>query len=161
MEKLRKKYASKFATAKDRIRTAEERVDRERSQARDSMMQSVVSIGTSVLSAMMGRKLASVSNVSRAGSAAKSVGRASKQRSDIGRAEENVEAMQEKLANLEAEFDEALEELKEEYAPEALELEELPLRPRKSDIAVETLALVWAPWIVDSDGIAEPGYTLT
>ena len=43
--------------------------------------------------------------------------------------------------------------------PASFELTEVPVAPRKSDIAVEHLALAWTPWRVDSTGIAEPLFT--
>ena len=38
----------------------------------------------------------------------------------------------------------------------ALELEEKRIRPLKSDIAVGRVALLWRPWVVGGDGVAEP-----
>lgn len=160
LEKLKSTYGSKRNTLVDRLRRAEERVDREKSQASSAVLSSAISIGTTLLGALTGRKMLSRTNVSKAGTAMRSVTRAGQQRSDISRAEENVEAIEEKIAALDAEFEQEAERVKREFRPDALELEELPVRPRKSDIAVEPVALVWAPWTVDRDGIAEPAYTL-
>ena len=90
----------------------------------------------------------------------RSVGRAAQQRSDIGRAEEKLEDLKEKLEQLEEEFQEDVEELEEKYHVDELELEELSVRPRKTDIEVDKVALLWTPWRVDSSGIAEPLYEL-
>ena len=88
----------------------------------------------------------------------KSVGRTAKERGDIGRAEEQLEAAQQKLADLEAQLEEDLDELEEKLDPANFELEDLSVRPRKSDIQIQRVALVWTPWHVDSSGIAEPIY---
>ena len=158
VEKLRKKCASKLSTVKGQLKRAEERVDREQSQYRSSQFQTAISFGQSILGAMMGRKLTSTTNVTRAGTAMRSAGRSMRERTDIGRAEENVEALQEKLEELEAEAQEEIDKIKESIRVDEMEFEQLEIRPRKTDLAVEKIALVWLPWRVDSSGIAEPAF---
>ena len=41
---------------------------------------------------------------------------------------------------------------------DSLELEEDQVRPRKSDLTVSDIQLVWVPWAVDANGIAEPAF---
>ena len=67
-----------------------------------------------------------------------------------------VKVVQERLYQLEMEFEEEMAKLTESYAPEDLELTEVLIRPRKSDIFISPLSLVWSPWKVGVDGIAEP-----
>jgi len=160
LEKLRARHASKLETLQGQIKTAQERVSREKAQSRESMLSSAVSIGTTVLGAMFGRKMLSKTNISKAGTAMRSVGRATTQHSDIARAEAKLKDLQEELQAMEKAFTEELAQVKQNFHPDQLELEELSVKPRKSDIAVEEVALAWAPWIVDADGIAEPGYVL-
>lgn len=38
------------------------------------------------------------------------------------------------------------------------ELEEVTVRPRKTDIEASRPALVWTPWRVDAEGIAERAF---
>ncbi|MCA9269460.1 MAG: hypothetical protein KDA41_13355, partial [Planctomycetales bacterium] len=160
MEKLRAKYAAKIASLEGKLRTAEERVDREKAQSRESMIGSAVSIGTTLIGAMFGRKLASRTNVSKAGTAFRSIGRAATQHSDIARAEQKKEDVQQEIDELEKEFAASLEQVKAQFQPESLELEELSVTPRKSDITVSDVALAWAPWIVDSADMGQPAYML-
>ena len=51
---------------------------------------------------------------------------------------------------------EQVEALRELPDPAALELEEIPIRPRKSDIAVSRLALAWTPWERTENGVPGP-----
>lgn len=66
----------------------------------------------------------------------------------------------EKLYQMEEEFQEEMDKIKDAYSPEDLELEEIVIRPRKSDIFVTPLSLVWSPWREGMDGIAEPHYRI-
>ena len=158
VEKLRTRYASKLATAKDRLQRAEQAVEREKSQYHKSALDTAVSFGSTVLGALFGRKLSSRTNVSKASTSVRSLGRTAEQRGDIARAIEDHEEAQRKLMELEEEFTEETQALEAEYDVENLELEELSVKPRKSDIGVQRVALAWTPWRVDASGIAEPVY---
>ncbi|MGH0032173.1 MAG: helicase HerA domain-containing protein [Myxococcota bacterium] len=156
VEKLRKRYAPKLLRLKDQIERAEVRVEKEREQYEEKKFQSALSIGATVLGAVFGRKLGSVGNVGRATTAARGVGRARREKGDISRAEEKVETLRERLEALEAEFQEDLAELEAGPSAEELELDEVRVAPRKSDLDVEPVQLVWTPWQVAVDGTAEP-----
>ncbi len=158
VEKLKKRYEAKFATLADQKRRAEQRVDREKSQYRQHQMQTAISFGTSILGALFGRKLASTTNVTRAASAMKGVGRSLEQRSDVGRAEESTEQIDEKISKLEAEFQEETAKIEHKSAADKLPVEEVPVQPRKTDIAIGTVCLLWTPWHVGVDGISERGF---
>jgi uncharacterized coiled-coil protein SlyX len=161
VEKLRKKFASKAETLKTRILSAEAAVEREKSQAKRAALDTAISFGSTLLGAVLGRKMLSSTSVTRASTSMRSAGRAAEQRGDIGRAEEKLEDLQEKLQQLEEEFQEDVEELEEKYHVDQLEFEELSVRPRKTDIEVDKVALLWTPWRVDASGIAEPLYELS
>jgi hypothetical protein len=158
VEKLRKRYAPKLARLQERIRKAEQSVERERSQYQQQKLQSALSVGATLLGALLGRKVGSVGNVGRATTAARGMGRAARERGDIARAQESHEALQQALGALEAEFEEALGQLREGTALAETECEELLIRPRKTDLSIERVALAWTPWRVKADGIAEPAY---
>ena len=38
-------------------------------------------------------------------------------------------------------------------------IEDIEVRSRKADIVVETLGLVWTPWVRDVDGLVTPAFT--
>ena len=158
MEKLRTKYASKFDTLKNRIRTAEERVTRQESQYSDKKLSTFLSLGTTIFGALMGRKVASATNVRKASTAARNMGRAAKEHGDIGRAKEALEIQQQKYADLEDQFQQELDQLAEPIHPEDLEIDEYPVRPRKSDLMVNEVSFAWLPWSVDATGISQPLY---
>ncbi|QDU12623.1 AAA-like domain protein [Gimesia maris] len=160
LEKLRAKYASKFDTIKNRIRTAEERVAREESQYSDKKMSTFLSIGTTIFGAIMGRKIASATNVRKASTAARNVGRTAKEHDDIGRAKEALEIQNQKFTDLEDKFQQEIDELEEPIRPEDLEIEAYPVRPRKSDLMVNEVSFAWLPWSVDATGISQPLYRL-
>ncbi|MEM9410431.1 MAG: DUF87 domain-containing protein [Planctomycetota bacterium] len=153
MAKLRKKYQSKFQTLKDRIRRAEDKVEREEEQYQQSRTSSIISIGQTIMGAVLGRRTSRS-----AGTSIRSYGRAGKEKADIQRAKDSLEDLTVRYEDLESEFNVSLEELEDKIHVDSLEFEELTLAPRKSDLSVEEFCVCWLPWKVDSTGIAEPVY---
>lgn len=156
IEKLKKKYASKLRTLEKRIEKAHQKVDVETQQYKQSRLDSVLTIGSSIFGALLGRKTVSRTNVSKASTSMKSVGRAAKQRSDIDRAKETVATLQQDYEDLEKAFEEEANELREQYSVDALEFDELTLAPKKTDISIREFGVAWLPWKIDTSGIAEP-----
>ncbi len=157
VEKLKAKFAPKFAALQERIRRAEQRIEKEKSQASSQTLQAAMQFGTSILGAMFGRKLASTTNVTRASSTIRSASRAAEQRQDVAQANENLESLQQQLAELNDSFEAETLKIQDGCSSDSLVFDEVLVRPKKADISVTKLALVWVPWLVSADGIATPG----
>jgi len=140
VEDMRAKYAAKIRSAQEKVRKAQLAVDREKEQANQSKMQTAVSFGTTLLGAFTG-KLISSSNISRAGTALKGVTRSMQQSGDIERAEDTLEAYRAALQDLEMELESEIADM--EALSADFELEEILIRPKKSDIVVHVLGILW------------------
>jgi hypothetical protein len=156
LEKLRKKYAPKLATLQDRLRRAQAAVDREKSQASQQTLQTALNFGTTLLGALFGRKMASTSNVTRAATSMRSASKIAKERADVGHAQESAEAVLQQQAAVEEELAAETERLRETLDDANLEVQEMPVPPRKSDMVIDKVALVWVPWIIDANGLSQP-----
>jgi hypothetical protein len=144
VDALRRKYATRLKTLQDRQRRAEQRLEREKSQASSETMSSALSVGGSLLGALFGGGRRS-STVSSAARAARSVGRIGKERGDVANAEAELESVSEQYAALEAELQEQADALEGQFDPATVPVETVGVRPRKTDIAVSDVALVWRP----------------
>jgi hypothetical protein len=145
VEKLRQKYDARIGRIEKRIATAEERVSREESQYEEQRMASVLDVGSTLLGSLFGRKRVSRSTISGVSRAARRFSRAGKEKDDIGFAKEKLQVLTEDLAEIEARLEEELNELRDAYEVDLLDLETLELPPRKSDIGIEQIALAWQP----------------
>ena len=157
VEKLRKKYASKIKSAVERVRKAEQKIEKETEQYKNRKRSTLISIGTTVLGAFLGRKASSITG---AGTAIRGAGSAAKEKSDIARAEEDLVALKEKYEELEALLQADIDKIEERLTPETIPLSQLEVRPRKTDIVVYSFGLAWTPWQLDQAGIAEPLFDL-
>jgi len=143
--RLREKYAPKIAALAERIRRAEQAVGREQEQARQQQLQTAVSVGATILGAFMGRRAVSATTLGRATTAARGAGRTAKEAQDITRARETVEALRGHLAALEAQFETEAGAIADGTGAQAEALESLRLKPKRGQIAVSLVSLVWAP----------------
>ena len=156
VEKLRQKYAGKFTQLEERKRRAEQAVAREAEEAKDQKYQTAISFGATLLSSFMGRKRGSM--LGRATTTARGVSRTMRQSDDVGRAEENVAAISQQLAELEADFRAGAETLERSFDPTTEQLDTVSLKPTKANINVKLLTLIWAPYWHDAQGAARPAW---
>jgi len=156
VEALRVKYSPKLATLQERKRRAEQAVEREKEQARQQGVQAALSIGATILGAFTGRKVKS--SVSSASTAMGRVSRAAGQRGDVGRAEDTVESIDKMIQDLEAEFKAQADELAARIDPATETLETISIRPKKSDIQVQAIALAWAPYWQNEQGVLDQAW---
>ena len=152
-DSLRQKYAPKIAALQDRIRRAGQMVERQQAESRASQMQAAISVGASILGAFLGRKTISATNIGRATTAIRGASRAIKESKDVGQAEENVSVLQQQLADLEGQFKMETDALAVATDPLNEKLETVSLKPTKSNIAVNLVALAWTPHWQDGKGV--------
>jgi hypothetical protein len=84
-------------------------------------------------------------------------GRTMKDMKDVGMAQDNVAALQQQLADLEAQFKSETDSLSGSDPPTE-PLETIPLRPAKSNISLKLVALAWLPYWRDSTENLLPAY---
>ncbi len=140
MDKLKKKYSPKYATLDERIRKAEITKEKEQDQARSQRYQTAMTMGTSFLGAMMGRKVSTA-----ASRTTKQMGRSSKEKQDVEYAKENLEALKDQRDKLEAEFQADVKALGARIDPLTEKLEAISIKPTKTNVSTKLLALVWDP----------------
>ena len=158
VEALRKKYAPKMTTLQERIRRAKQAVERESEQAKQQNIQTAISFGATLLNAFTGRKLGGRSTLGRATTAARGVSRSMNERQDVARATDTVEALQAQLDDLQKQFDAESAELAARIDPATEQLESLVIKPKKTDITVQLVGLVWMPSWRDSQGNLTPAW---
>jgi len=151
-EMLRQKYAPKQQALQERRRRAEQAVGRESEQATQQGIQTAISVGATILGAFLGRKTISASTIGRATTAARGAGRVLKETQDVGRAKETVAAIDEQIAELDAQFKAEADALGARTDPLTEPLETITLRPTRPNIAVRLVALAWAPYWRDPAG---------
>jgi hypothetical protein len=144
VDTLRRKYATRLTALADRQRRAEQKVAAEKEQASSTTMASALSVGGSLLGALFGGGRRA-SSLGRAASAARGVSRIGKERTDVAHAEADLAALRERYEALETELEQEVAALETSLDPATIAIESAAIKPRKSDIEVSDVALVWRP----------------
>ena len=158
IEKLRQRYAPKFAALEEKRRRAEQAVAREAEQSKNQKVQTAISFGATLLSSFIGRKAVSWSTLGRATTAARGVSRSMKEADDVSRAQETVEAVAQQAADLETEFKNETASLEKSLDPQTEQFEKISLKPTKANIGVKFVTLTWAPHWQNSQGDLSPAW---
>lgn len=155
IDKIRAKYAAKLTTLQDRLRRAEQAVEREREQSRAQSFDTMMNVGVGVFGALFGRKRLTTA----VRGAARGASRMGRQSGDVGRAEENLMAVQQQLYDLQAqmEHDIAVFGTRTDAANEPLEI--ILVKPKKTNIQVSLLTLAWAPYRRNAAGGLQPAWS--
>ncbi len=106
IEALRAEYAPKIHRAEEKARHATQVVEREQGQMQNAGLQTAVSAGATILTAIFGRKKLSYSTIGRGTTTVRGAARAMQQREDVQHAKENLAAAQQELDDLNAQLEE-------------------------------------------------------
>ncbi len=158
VEKIRKKYGSRFVTLKDRLMRARQAVEREAEQSKSRKVQTVISFGTAILGAFLGRKAVSVGSASRVGTAMRSASRMRKEKMDVARAQQRVAAIETQFSELKTQMQEDIEKIEFSHDAGFEELNEIRIKPKQSDITLEVFGLAWIPFRQDAGGRLSPDW---
>ena len=144
VETLRARFAPKVTRLEEKKRKAQEVVDREQSQVGQQKLQTAVSLGATMLGALMGRKAVTLSTLGRATTAARGVGRSMKEAQDVERAQVKLQEAEAEIAALNAELEReiaAVERTADVNAP----LDVIEIKPKRGNVDIRLVALAWQP----------------
>jgi hypothetical protein len=145
IDEVRSRYAQKIAALADKVDRARQKVEREKAEAKNQSMQTYVSIGSAVLGALLGRKMASSTTIGKAATSMRSASRAARQQADVAHAEESLTTLEERRQALEEEVDAELERIRVDADPSRIKLEPIEIPAKKTDISVDDVVLAWVP----------------
>ncbi|HSP42883.1 MAG TPA: hypothetical protein VLO11_08435, partial [Luteolibacter sp.] len=144
VEKVRDTAAKKIATLETRLRTAEARVAKEKAEAGAAKMTAGVSLLGGLLGGLLGRKV-NMTTLSRGSTAINRTTSAYKQQQDVAQANARVEDIARDIQTLRSELEAEIAKISADHDTANLKLETETLKPRRTDVKVDEVALLWIP----------------
>ncbi|MCE5317003.1 MAG: ATP-binding protein [Parachlamydia sp.] len=141
---IRERYAGKIRTLQDRIQRAQGVADEQRAQVWRRILDTIISVGSTLLAAFLGRGVTKGS-ISQAGTSLKKAGRIGKEQEDVVRSEETLGSLQQQLKDNQSAMEQELAKLLNAADPQAIVINKTVIRPKKSDIDVDSVSLLWYP----------------
>ncbi|WP_367870749.1 ATP-binding protein [Luteolibacter sp. Populi] len=139
LAKIRAATNKKLDTLQGRLQTAQAGLDRQEAESKGAMMQAGASILGGLLGGLFGRKGGGGSLITKGTSAYK-------QHQDVNAAEEKVGTVQADIAAIEKDLQAEIETISRSYDPASLQLDTETLKPTKTNISVDSIALLWLPY---------------
>ena len=143
LDALRRKYAPRQAALEEKKRRALTKVERESEQASGQKLQTMISVGATLLGALMGRKAITASTLGRATTAARSMSRTMKESGDIADAQKAVQVLEQQQQDLEDELKLETATLEAAGDPATETFERIEVKPKRTNVAVKLVALLW------------------
>ena len=140
VDSLTQRYETRMRTLQDRLRRTQSTVAMKQADAEARKREVVVSAGESVLGMFLGRR-----SIRSASTTLSKYRQKTAAEMRAREAAESAEALQKDIDQIQSELQQETTAITARWDDATKAVEELPVRPNRSDIEVETMALAWAP----------------
>lgn len=145
IDKIRDVASKKLTILEARQRTVQGQLSKEKAESSSATLQAGASLIGGILAAILGRK-AGLGSITRGTSSINKATGAYKQHQDVANAEARVVAVGAEIENIQAELAAGINKLMDSFDPALLPFETEAIKPKKTDIKVQTVALLWLPF---------------
>jgi hypothetical protein len=139
-DKLKDKYERELNQLEDRLRREERELEEDKIEHSARKQEELLSGAESVFGLITGRR-----SSSRLSSASRKRRMTRQAKADIKESEEVIEDLEKEIEELKQEAARELKELTEKWAELIDEVEEIEVRPRRTDVRIDLFALGWLP----------------
>ncbi|MFA5341893.1 MAG: DUF87 domain-containing protein [Clostridia bacterium] len=146
LETMKKKYSSKLQTLENALIRAKQAVEKQNAMASQRKMDAMVSAGSAILGALLGRKTVSATSVSKIGTAVSRTSKAMKSGQSIDQAEERLKSLETQIEDLQIELEQQLKDISYEYDLIKDNSETIEIRAASTNITVHLSGLAWVPF---------------
>lgn len=143
VEKLQIKFQKSNDSIEDKLSNLYEKLEREEQQSSATTTDTLISIGTSLLGAFFGKSALTKTNIGKVASSAKGASRILKERNDIKYVEADILQLQEEQKTLQKILEDEIEKINTSNLSSNYEIEEIFIKPKRSDIYNIKLELLW------------------
>lgn len=145
IDKLRLTANKQIISIESRLQSAESQLAKQKVESSSAVLNAGVSVLGGILGAFLGRK-SGLGSLSRGTSSIGKATTAYKQREDVTQANAKVESITAEIAKAKTDLEDGISKLTESYDSSALVLETESIKPSKTDVKVQSVALLWLPF---------------
>ncbi|MEJ2240878.1 MAG: DUF87 domain-containing protein [Candidatus Bathyarchaeota archaeon] len=144
VDKIKEKYAKKLDKLGDKLSKLEFNLIDNEEDYKARKREELVGAGESVLSIFMGSR-----RTSRATTIARRRRMTSKAKRKVDETKEDIARLQKDISELEAELKKVVDKIVEKYENVSKDLGEKELKPKRTDVKINLVALAWKPyWVI-------------
>lgn len=148
IDRLKRKYATKTRSLETQLLTAQQQIERESDQYKQKQMDIAVTVGSTILGALLGggRTRTGITRTARSAS------KIAKEKQDIERAKTKMLKIQSQIDKLNINFEDDARKLSEQYDTMNEPLKQIIIRPKKTDINQKYYGILWIPFSQNERG---------
>lgn len=140
--KIKENYDKKIMTVTNKLKSAQSKATQKQQKAIWTKLEAFLSFFSTLLAAFIGRGITK-GTVSQAGTSIRKASKIGKDSEDVTEAEASCETYQKELDTLHRQMQEEMNQIPFSIDPAQLKIESRKIPPRKNDISIDNIALVW------------------
>lgn len=144
VSQLRQKYGQKINTLTEKLRRAQDKLNQKQYQSLWQKAETLISFGSTILGAILGKGVTK-GTISQTGTSIRRMGKIGKDSQAAKDAEEDLNSIQQQLNDAQVQLNQEIDQVSKSIDPSEIKLNEIKIKPRKSDITIEKVVLVWWP----------------
>ncbi|NCB13857.1 MAG: hypothetical protein EOM78_19845, partial [Erysipelotrichia bacterium] len=142
VEKLQERFKKENDSFEKKLNSLYERLQREQQQATSTTTDTIISIGTSILGAFFGRS-STATTIGKVATGAKSATKILKEKNDVKQVQNEINQLQEEKERLKILLENEIEKINSSNLSSNYPVEEIFIKPKRSDIYNIKLELLW------------------
>ncbi|MCG3710004.1 ATP-binding protein [Aliarcobacter butzleri] len=143
VEKLKVKFVKENDSIEIKLSKLYEKLQKEELQATSTTTDTIISIGTSLLGAFFGNSVINKTNIGKVATSAKGASKILKERNDVKQVENEILELQQQKEALKTLLENEIEKINLANQSSNFPIEEIFIKPKRSDIYNTKLALLW------------------
>ncbi|WP_323657787.1 ATP-binding protein [Aliarcobacter butzleri] len=143
VEKLKIKFVKENDSIEIKLSKLYEKLQKEELQATSTTTDTIISIGTSLLGAFFGNSVINKTNIGKVATSAKGASKILKERNDVKQVENEILELQQQKEALKTLLENEIEKINLANQSSNFPIEEIFIKPKRSDIYNTKLALLW------------------
>jgi len=144
VEKLRQKYEQELDRLETKLAREQRELDEDQAEYEARKREELISAGETVIGLLgVGRRRRSTTGISRTARKRRLTATA---KADIAESEAEIARLEEDIEEMRQSLEEEAKAITDKWAATLDEIETYPVKPRRSDVKVELVALGWAPY---------------
>lgn len=143
VEKLKIKFVKENDSIETKLSKLYEKLQKEEIQATSTTTDTIISIGASLLGAFFGNSVINKTNIGKVATSAKGASKILKERNDVKQVENEILELQQQKEALKTLLENEIEKINLANQSSNFPIEEIFIKPKRSDIYNTKLALLW------------------
>lgn len=143
LQKLEDTHRLKFSRLEEKLKRLEMKLEKEQSDVSSKTTDTIIDIGLAVIGAFFGKKTISATTINRGAAAFKKGSGVLKERDDVKNVSSLIQDVQNEMQELTLKLKDEINKMQEILDIQNYEITSTFITPRRSDIVVKDIALLW------------------